>query len=355
MGRMNTSPSRKEKDRRSRWWRASPFPPVILAPMAGITDSPYRILCMEHGASGTVSEMVSVEGLVRNNSNTWDMLRGIEGEAHCSIQFFGSNPPVFPDALEQIIERGHTPAAIDINMGCPVPKVVRSGAGAALMKDPATAVAIVAGLDRYLRKRGLRIPLWVKIRSGWDADSINAPALSAALEEAGADGITVHARTRAAFYSGEADWDVIAGVVDTVSVPVLGNGDVLAGADAARMLQSTGCAGVMVGRGALGRPWIFGEIGATLAGESPPEEPTPGRRIALLLGHLEMEEELRGSEGAARFMRKHVHWYTRGLPDSASLREEANRRGTAGDLGELLVRYAESLGFEVISRYAGGA
>ncbi len=340
---MNDLNSLDGKHLRTTWWADTGFPPVVLAPMAGITDSPYRIICSLYGADGTVTEMVSAEGLVRDNPNTWELLIGLDGEEHCAVQLFGRDPVAFSEGLARMVDGGFVPAGIDVNMGCPVPKVVRSGAGAALMKDPKAAAAIVRSVRRRLEMEGLSIPLWAKIRSGWDENSVNAPEIATVLADAGVDGLAVHARTRSAYYSGDADWEVIRAVVEVSNLPVLGNGDVFSGERAQSLLDETGCHGIMVGRGAMGAPWIFGEIRATLGGLEGFSTPDPRERISVALCHLEMESCHRGSERAARFMRKHLHWYTRGLPGSAMLRDKVNHAGDAQELADLLVKYRRGL------------
>ncbi|MFP4200988.1 MAG: tRNA dihydrouridine synthase DusB [Bacillota bacterium] len=323
------------------WWQESAAIPVILAPMAGVTDSPYRKICAGYGADATVTEMISVDGLVRDNPNTWDMLRGITDELCCAIQLFGRTPELFSEAASKLARSGIVPAAFDINMGCPVPKVVKGGAGAAMMLDVGAAAAVVRSLVEGVRRLGLSVPVWVKIRSGWDPDTVNAPGFARSMVEAGAQGVTVHARTRSAFYSGPAGWRVISRVVRAVDVPVIGNGDIFSGEDAVRMVRETRCTGVMVGRGAMGAPWIFREVAAALAGREIPAPPRLEDRIDALLGHLAMEIELRGTVRAARYMRKHVHWYTSGLPYSAALRDRANGCETGEELRDLLEEYRD--------------
>jgi len=293
---------------------------------------------------GTVTEMVSVDGLVRNNPNTWELLHDVPGETRCAVQLFGAKPETFSEALGVLAAHDRVPDAIDVNMGCPVRKVVGAGAGAALMRDPVRAGRVVESVVEAMERRRVRRPVWVKIRSGWDDDSINAPALARVLQDAGASGITVHARTRRAHYSGRADWRVIADVVDAVKIPVLGNGDVRSGEDAVAMLSETGCLGVMVGRAALGAPWIFDPMIAILDGRTPRGNPRPEERIRVVLCHLEMEVALRGSERAARFMRKHIHWYTHGLPGSARLRERVNHCNDAETLHRVLAGYRAKVG-----------
>ncbi|MFO7941080.1 MAG: tRNA dihydrouridine synthase DusB [Bacillota bacterium] len=325
------------------WWQESSAIPVILAPMAGVTDSPYRIICSEYGADATVTEMISVDGLVRDNPNTWEMLRGVSGEKHCAVQLFGQAPDLFSEAASKLSRSGLAPVAFDVNMGCPVPKVVKRGAGAALMLDVDAAAAVVQSLVEGARSFGISVPVWVKIRSGWDPETVNAPEFARQMVQAGASGVTVHARTRSAYYSGRADWEVISRVVAAVDVPVIGNGDVFSAEDAVKMVRRTQCAGVMVGRGAMGAPWIFREIAAALAGRKTPAPPAPKDRVDVLLRHLFMEVEFRGTVRAARFMRKHVHWYTSGLPHSAALRDRANGCETGEQLRGLLEEYRDHL------------
>ncbi|MDD3199419.1 MAG: tRNA dihydrouridine synthase DusB [Eubacteriales bacterium] len=291
--------------------------PFFLAPLAGITDSPFRRICKEQGAGLVYSEMISGKGLYYNDKATERLLRIYEDEKPVAFQIFGSEPDIIADAAKRLANREN--CILDINMGCPVPKVIKNGEGSALLKNPDLVGAIVEAAVSSAGK-----PVTVKIRIGWDAESINAVQIAKVAEAAGADAIGVHGRTREQYYSGKADWDVIRQVKKAVSIPVIGNGDVFSGIDAIRLIEYTGCDFVMIARGALGNPWIFREALTLWKGQTPPPPPTIEEKIELILRHFDLLLEEKGEYAAVREMRKHAGWYLKGIPGSAAVRRELN-------------------------------
>ena len=299
--------------------------PFLLAPLAGITDGPFRRLCREAGAGLVYSEMVSAKGLWYKDKNTGGLLEILPGEGPVAYQLFGHEPEIMAFAARELDKRDNV--IFDINMGCPVPKIVKNGEGSALMKNPDLAHDVVAAAVKNTSK-----PVTVKIRAGWDADSINAVEVAHAVSAAGASAIAVHGRTREQYYSGKADWSVIAAVKRAVDIPVIGNGDVTDGASALRMMEETGCDFVMVARGALGNPWIFRELNAAWRGEPLPPPPTKEDKKQMMLRHFNDVLDLKGEYVAVREMRKHVGWYLKGVPGAAAFRGKINQINSAGEL-----------------------
>ena len=299
--------------------------PFLLAPLAGITDGPFRRLCSEAGAGLVYSEMVSAKGLWYKDKNTGGLLEILPGEGPVAYQLFGHEPEIMAFAARELDKRDNV--IFDINMGCPVPKIVKNGEGSALMKNPDLAHDVVAAAVKNTSK-----PVTVKIRAGWDADSINAVEMAHAVSAAGASAIAVHGRTREQYYSGKADWSVIAAVKRAVDIPVIGNGDVTDGASAIRMMEETGCDFVMIGRGALGNPWVFTELNAAWRGEPLPQPPTKEDKKMMMLRHFNDVLQLKGEYVAVREMRKHVGWYLKGVPGAAAFRGKINQINSADEL-----------------------
>jgi len=312
-------------------------PPVIAAPMAGITDQAFRLLAKEFGAAYVVSEMVSCKGLIYDQAKTWELLAIDEREQPIAIQLFGSVPHELAKAAAIIQERT-TARAIDINMGCPTPKIVKGGEGAALMLEPKLAGEIVEAVTS-----AVTIPVTVKTRKAWNDASPTAVELAQIVEAAGASAITVHGRTREQFYSGKADWDIIRQVKEAVKIPVIGNGDVFCPEDAHKLLAHTGCDGIMIGRGALGNPWLFREVARSLQGMPPLLAPSVEERISLAKRHLQMSIERKGSYTGIREMRCHLAWYVKGLPRAARLRDEINRADTIMEIENIFEQVVQEV------------
>ena len=303
--------------------------PYILAPMAGVTDLPFRLLCKEQGAGLLCMEMVSAKALQYNNKNTKALMTIHPDEHPVSLQFFGHEPDVIS---EQAKRYEHLPFQIlDINMGCPVPKIVNNGEGSSLMKNPKLVYEIVSQTVKAIEK-----PVTVKIRKGFDENHVNAVEIAKIIEEAGAAAVAVHGRTREQYYSGKADWDIIRQVKEAVSIPVIGNGDVNSGESAIRMRQETGCDGVMIGRGSQGNPWIFRELQEYEKTGVMPERPTVALIRDTMLRHARLQIEFKGEYLGIREMRKHVAWYTKGMKGSAKLRDAINLVESYEELEELL-------------------
>ena len=302
---------------------------VILGPMAGVTDLPFRLVCREQGAGLVCMEMVSAKAVFYGNRNTKELLQVNPGERPVSLQLFGSDPEVLSDIAARLEEGPYD--LFDLNMGCPVPKVVKNGEGSALMKDPKLVERILSSMVRALKK-----PVTVKIRKGFNDESVNAVEIARIAEGCGAAAVAVHGRTREQYYSGKADWEIIRQVKEAVSIPVIGNGDVDSPEAAKRMLAETGCDGVMVARGAKGNPWIFKRITEYLETGRIPPKPSREEVKAMMLRHGEMMVEFKGEAAAMREMRKHVAWYTAGWPHSAALRNDINAVETMEALRELI-------------------
>ncbi len=305
---------------------------LILAPMAGVTDQPFRKLCREQGCGLLYTEMVSAKAILYHNRNTQKLLMVDPVERPIAVQLFGSDPEIVSEMAAQISEGPYD--IIDFNMGCPVPKVVNNGEGSALMKNPRLAEQILSALVRKVKK-----PVTVKIRKGFDEDQVNAVEIARIAEYCGVAAVAVHGRTRQQFYSGKADWDIIRQVKEAVRIPVIGNGDIFTPEHAAQMLKETGCDGLMLARGAQGNPWLFARIQHyLLTGEM---LPGPDRReiSRMILRHARMQTEWKGELLGMKEMRKHIAWYTAGLPHSAAVRRMCNTIESLADLEELLAQF----------------
>lgn len=298
---------------------------VILAPMAGVTDLPFRVLCKEQGAGLLCMEMVSAKAIYYGSKNTEELMKISPAEMPVSLQLFGSDADIMADMAKKIEEKPF--AVLDINMGCPVPKVVNNGEGSALMKNPKLAEEIIAKMVKAVKK-----PVTVKIRKGFDEAHLNAVEMAKIAEASGAAAVAVHGRTREQYYAGKADWDCIRAVKEAVKIPVIGNGDVTDALSAERLLKETGCDGVMVGRAAQGNPFIFREITEYLETGVIPPKPTPAEVRATIERHARMQMEEKGEYTGVREMRKHLSWYTVGYPNSAKYRQMINSMETMEEL-----------------------
>ncbi|HJB95215.1 MAG TPA: tRNA dihydrouridine synthase DusB [Candidatus Mediterraneibacter intestinigallinarum] len=301
----------------------------ILGPMAGVTDLPFRLLCREQGAGLLCMEMVSAKAIYYNNRNTESLLEIHPDERPVSLQLFGSDPKIMSEMAKRIEERPF--AILDVNMGCPVPKVVKNGEGSALMKNPKLVYEIVSALVKAIDK-----PVTVKIRKGFDDDHVNAVEIAKIIEEAGAAAVAVHGRTREQYYSGKADWNIIRQVKESVSIPVIGNGDVTSPQKADELVRQTGCDGVMIARGAQGNPWIFSELTQWEETGELPLRPDKDEIRKMMLRHARLQLEYKGEFSGIREMRKHVAWYTKGLKGAARLREKVNAVESLEELENLL-------------------
>ncbi len=290
---------------------------VFLAPLAGVSDRPFRILCAEQGAGLVYTEMVSAKAILYNNKKT-EKLLGISPELETvGVQLFGSDPQIMAESAQKIDHEGI--ALFDVNMGCPVPKIVNNGEGSALMKEPKLIGEIIEAMVKVLKK-----PVTIKIRSGFDQSNINAVEVAKIAEAAGASAIAVHGRTREQFYSGNADWTVIKAVKDVVKIPVIGNGDIFSAEDGQRMIEETGCDAILIARGAQGNPWIFSETLHYMAKGERLDRPTAVEVVSMILRHRDALVMEKGPYVALREMRKHVSWYTKGFPNATHLRKELN-------------------------------
>lgn len=317
----------------------SEFPLFTLGPMAGITDAAMRSTCIHYGAPLCHTEMVSAKGLLYGNRNTQRLLSRLPNEKKFIVQLFGREPDVMAAAAGALeAELGEALAGIDINMGCPAPKIFRHGEGAALMGEPELAGRIIRACAD-----AIHVPLSVKIRSGLRADCVSAPEFARMAADAGAARITVHGRTASQMYHGQSDPQIIRAVKEAVSVPVIGNGDIQSARDAAELMQKTGCDGVMVARGAIGNPFLFAELKAHFEGRMPPGPPTPRQRIRELLAQTERAAQDKGEDVAVREMRAQMPRYLKGLHGAAAVRGTLNQANTAADLREILEAYLTRL------------
>ena len=297
---------------------------IHLAPMAGVTDLAFRLMCKEYADVGLTTEMVSAKGLYYKDKKTASLMRLDEREKPISIQIFGSEPEIIGQIIPEVEK--FSPSAIDINMGCPMPKIVNNGDGSALMKNPELAGRVVRAA-----KDAATVPVTVKIRKGWDSET--APEFAKVLEASGADMITIHGRTREQFYQGKADWDVIRQVKQSVKIPVIGNGDIFSSEDAKRMLEYTGCDGVMVGRGAQGNPFIFRQVEEYLNTGKITYFPTNKEKLEAAIRHVNLVCELKGEHRGVLEARKHIAWYIKGIPHSNELKTKVF---TISDKNEML-------------------
>lgn len=310
---------------------------LYLAPQAGVSESPFRRLCRRFGADVVVSEFVSAEGIRRGSEKTHEYLRFDDAERPIGVQIFGAEPEAMAEAAA-LVESIYHPDFLDINFGCPVKKVVKRNGGSGCLRD----LDLVEAIIRAVRS-AISIPTTVKIRSGWSEETRDPVGIALRCQDAGAAVLTLHARTRTQMYSGSANWDEIAAVVDALDIPVIGNGDVWDGPSARRMHDHTGCAGIMIARGSHGAPWIFREARAALSGEPLPEAPTVDERFAVVIDHARNAIAFERDERRAMIeFRKHLGWYTKGLPDGKRLREELFRVNVLAEAETALERYREA-------------
>lgn len=309
---------------------------VFLAPMAGVTDLPFRRICKSYGAGLVYSEMVSAKGLYYNDKKTAELMQINNDERPCAIQIFGSDPEIMAEVVPKVME--YRPEIIDINMGCPTPKIVNNGDGSALLKNPELIGKIVRAVSD-----ASPVPVTVKIRKGWDGDSINAVEAAKIIEENGAAAVAVHGRTRAEYYSGTADWDIIRRVKDAVSIPVIGNGDIWSADDAKQLIDFTGCDAVMVARGAQGNPFIFRQINELMETGCVSYSPSPIERLSQALGHAEALVLSKGEARGVKESRKHIAWYIKGLPNASKIKSEIFKVSDIGTMRSILSEYIGSL------------
>ncbi len=306
---------------------------IFLAPMAGVTDKTFRIICREMGAGLVFSEMVSSKGLYYGDNNT-DELTDIDlRERPTALQIFGSDPNIMAEVVKKYINPRNDIDILDINMGCPAPKIVKNGDGSALLKNPPLARNILREIVKVSKK-----PVTLKIRMGWDPNSINGLDIAKIAEDEGIAALTVHGRTRDMFYSGEADWDFIKSIKESIDIPVIGNGDIFEPIDAIKMMDYTGCDGVAIGRGAMGNPWIFKRIGFLMEGKDD-YKPTPEEKINMAIKHLNMICSIKGEKVGVREMRKHIAWYLKGMTNSNVVKNVINTISNKDDMEEVLSKY----------------
>lgn len=311
---------------------------VFLAPMAGVTDLAFRLICKELDAGLVYTEMVSSKGLYFEDNKTQDLMAIEERERPVALQIFGSDPNIMNKITVEKLNEREDIDIIDINMGCPTPKIVKNGDGSALMKNPILAGEVTRAVVKASNK-----PVTVKIRMGWDSSSINAIEVAKILEDAGAAAVTIHGRTREQFYTGTANWDIIKEVKKNISIPVIGNGDVFEPEDGKRMIDETGCDAIMIGRGSRGNPWIFKRTVALLKNGEKMQAPPNSEKIKTCIKHFDILCSIKGERVAVKEMRKHIAWYIKGMRNSAEMRNKINTISTRTELVEQLNKFAESI------------
>lgn len=309
---------------------------IFLAPMAGVTDMPFRRICASFGAGLVCSEMISAKGLYYNDKKTAELMQISDDERPCAIQIFGSDPDIMAEIIPKVM--AYHPEIIDINMGCPAPKIVNNGDGSALLKNPVLIGKIVRAVSD-----ASSVPVTVKIRKGWDDNSVNAVETAKIIEDSGAAAIAVHGRTRAQFYSGEADWDIIRQVKQAVKIPVIGNGDIWSAADAKQLIDYTGCDAVMVARGAEGNPFIFRQINELFQTGKVSFFPTPKERLTQALEHAKALAAFKGEERGVKESRKHIAWYIKGLPNASRIKGEIFKISDIASMENILTEYINSI------------
>lgn len=310
---------------------------VFLAPMAGVTDISFRGLCKEMGCGLVYTEMVSAKALYYESQNTKELMRVADEEKPVAIQMFGNDPKIMAYVTEKYFNENDDFCIVDINMGCPAPKIVKNGEGSALMKSPWLAYDIVSAVKKVSNK-----PVTVKFRKGFTADTVNAVEFAKIMEDAGADAIAVHGRTREQMYEGKADWDIIGEVKNKVKIPVIGNGDVFTPEDALSLKQLTNCDGIMVARGSMGNPWIFKQILQKISGEEV-IYPEAWEKIDMAIRHYELSLKYHGEHKAVREMRKHAAWYIKGLKNCTDIKEEINKQNDSEEVRKILLDYKNYL------------